>query len=297
MTNDRRSGPSEARRKPFAWQPLTPRGVAAFAGASLARLILVEVVVALIAAGAVMWFCSSEWFPAVRQAIRQLPEQGAIHNQELDASIAGPRVLAENPPFILLILDPERSRNASQTSDVVIELHKTNFQICSIFGCLVLRYPKGAAVEFNRAAMAALWGAWEPALLAIAGAGVMLFLLISWSLLATLYCVLVRLLGFFKDRELGWRGSWYLASASLMPGALLLTAGVWAYGLRWKIDLIRLLTLFIVHFVVGWAYLAISPLFVPSLTTLLPRGANPFAGSPPPPLEKPDLNKEREGSD
>ena len=261
---------------PFAWQPFTPRGVAAFAHATLGRLLLVEMIIAVLAAGAVVWLLSAAWFPAIRQAIHQLPEQGAIRNQELDSPVTFPQSLAENRPFILFVLDLERQRNASQTSDVLVEFHKTNFQICSIFGCLVFDYPRGPGVEFNRAKLTSLWDAWEPVLLSLAALAVVVVLFVSWTLLATLYCAIVRVLGFFKDRDLNWRSSWRLASASLMPGALLLIVGILAYGVG-AADLLRLLLLLPIHFVVGWIYLAVSPLFVPRLPALPPPGTNPFA--------------------
>jgi len=75
-------------------------------------------------------------------------------------------------------------------------------------------------VDFNRPKLAPLWGAWEPTLLGLAALGVIVLLLVSWILLATFYSFVVRLLGFFKDRDLNWRSSWQLASAALMPGAI-----------------------------------------------------------------------------
>ena len=292
MTDDNPIGPSAAPPKPFAWQPLTPRGAAAFGPATVSRLLLVEFLVATLAAAAVIWFLSHAWFPAVRQAIQHIPEEGAIHNQELDSPVSVPLSLAESRPFILFVLDPQGQRNASQTSDVVVEFHKRNFQICSIFGCLLFPYPREASVEFTRTTLAPRWEAWEPALLGLAGVAVMVLLFVSWTVLATLYCVMVRLLGFFKDRDLNWRSSWRLASASLMPGALLLTAGIVGYGLG-LVDLIRLLLLFLLHFVVGWVYVAITPIFVPRLPILPPRGLNPFASSPEA-SGKPDLKPDED---
>ena len=68
----------------FAWQPLTVRGVAAFARASLGRLLLVQFIVALLAAGTVVWFLHKAWFPTIGEAIRQLPPQGEIRSGRLD---------------------------------------------------------------------------------------------------------------------------------------------------------------------------------------------------------------------
>ena len=68
----------------FAWQPLTVRGVAAFASATLGRLLLVQFIVALLAAGTVVWFLHRAWFPMIGEAIRQLPPQGEIRSGRLD---------------------------------------------------------------------------------------------------------------------------------------------------------------------------------------------------------------------
>ena len=34
-----------------------------------------------------------------------------------------------------IVLDVEKQNNASATSDVLLEFHKKNFQICSLLGC------------------------------------------------------------------------------------------------------------------------------------------------------------------
>ncbi len=266
---------------PLAWQPFTPRGVAAFARAGLGRLLAVELAIASLGAGAVVWFLATLWFPTVRQAIHQLPERGTIHNRSLDSPVTFAAILAETRPFLIFVLDLEKQRNASQTSDVLVEFHRNNFQVCSIFGCLVFDYPRGWNVEFNRQGLEPGWKTWEPILLGLAALLVIVLLLLSWAALATIYCWVVRLLGFFKDRDLNWARSWRLASAALMPGSVLLSAGILGYGLG-VMDLIRLLVLFALHLVMGWVYLGISPIFVPRLPAITPPGVNPFT---PPPAE------------
>ena len=68
-----------ALREPaFAWEPLTPRGVAAFARASFERLFVVQAVFALIAAAAVVWVLSDGIFPVIDAAIDQLPDAGGL---------------------------------------------------------------------------------------------------------------------------------------------------------------------------------------------------------------------------
>src|SRR4051794_939174 len=108
MTQDDSPGSSSdlvtAHPVPFAWQPLTPRGVAAFAHSTLRRLLLVELLVAAVVAGTVVWFLSTAWFPAISQAVRQLPSEGTIRAQTLDLPIAFAQTLSERRPFLLLVL-------------------------------------------------------------------------------------------------------------------------------------------------------------------------------------------------
>ena len=66
--------------KRVAWLPLTPPGVAAFADAPLGRLLFVQLIFALLAASAVVWFLRTAWFPALDAAIHQLPVQGEIRD-------------------------------------------------------------------------------------------------------------------------------------------------------------------------------------------------------------------------
>jgi len=258
-----------------AWLPFTPRGVAAFASASLGRLLLVEIIIALLVAGTLVWFLANTWLPTIRRAIHQLPDQGIISQRKLASPLATASTLAETRPFLLIVVDLEKQRNASQTSDVLVEFHRNNVQVCAVFGCLLFEYPEGWTVEFNRQKLEPWWDAWEPIILGLAAPLTILILLVSWALLATIYCSIVRLLGFFKDRDLNWRRSWRLASASLMPGAVLLAGGLFGYGLG-IVDLFRLLLVFVLHLATGWVYLAISPVFVARLPIAAPRSANPF---------------------
>ena len=69
---------SEPAGTTFAWEPLTPRGVAAFARAKLGRLLFVQFIVALLAAVAVVWFLDDGCFPTIGAAIRSLPATGDI---------------------------------------------------------------------------------------------------------------------------------------------------------------------------------------------------------------------------
>jgi uncharacterized membrane protein YciS (DUF1049 family) len=111
-------------------------------------------------------------------------------------------------------------------------------------------------------------------ILFIAAAAVAAGLLVSWWILATLYFLPVRLLGFFADRDLNFRECWKLSGAALLPGALLMAAGVLLYDSGF-LDLVSLGFFFAAHFALGWIYLFLSQLFLPRISEPAQK-KNPF---------------------
>lgn len=260
---------------PRAFEPLTPRGVAVFAGATFKRLLLVQFIVALLATLSVVWFLESAWLPVVRAAIHRLPADGAIHDQKLDWHGETSVLLAGN--HILGIgVDLHHSGQLGHESQLQIEFGDENVRVFSTLGYQVYDYPPGWRMAFNHTELEPWWGAHEPWLVATLAAFMLVGLLVSWCVLATFYCLPVKLITLFENRDLRWGQSWRLAGAALMPGALFFTAGILAYSFNF-VDLIQLGTLSVLHIVIGWVYLFISPLFLPRLAgTATPR-ANPFA--------------------
>jgi hypothetical protein len=272
---------------PRAWEPLTPRGVAAFGRATLGRLLVVQLIVALLAAGAVVWFLERGWFPAIRTAIHNLPEQGEIRDGQLAWSGDSPVLLASNP-FLSLAVDMNHSGQLRGEAHLQIEFGQRDFRVWSVLGYEPQEYPAGRTLAFNRARLEPWWGAWEPALAAGAAAATVLGLFAAWMALATLYCLPVRLITFFANRDLNWRQSWRLAAAVLLPGALFFTAAIVCYSFHW-IDLVRLGGAAALHLVVGWIYLFVCPWFLPRLPEAAKTSRNPFAtatGANPPPDAK-----------
>jgi hypothetical protein len=237
----------------FAWQPLTARGVASFAGAPLGRLLMVQFVVALLAAGTVVWFLQGAWFPKIGEAIGQLPPEGELRAESLDWQGATPARLADGR-FLALVVDLDHTGEARLPADVQVEFGRTDCRVFSLFGYAQIAYPRDWAVAFNRTELKPWWGAWAPAILAIAAGLVVVGLMASWAGLATVYCLPVWLAGFFADRDLSLRGSWRLAGAALMPGAILMCAALFLYG--WGgLDLVRLTAAGAAHLALGWVYL------------------------------------------
>lgn len=246
-------------------------------------MLLLQVVVALIAAGAVVWFLRGVWCPAVREAIQNLPATGVIRSAELDIGESAVERLVTNR-FLTFAIDAQTPRRHSFSADVFIVFRRSHYELCSLFGCASFYYPVRSA-PFNRLELEAKWGAWEPILLGIAATATALALPFTWWALATLYCLFVWIFAFVCDRQLTLGGSWRLCGAALLAGALLLTAAVIAYGLG-ALDLIRLLIVAILHIVMPWALIILAVLALPPVARKL--SGNPFAsGSKPGPSPAP----------
>jgi hypothetical protein len=267
------SAPAEI---PVAWEPLTPRGVAAFARARLSRLLLVQFVLAALAAAAVVWFLSDGCFSTVRAAIRNLPASGNIHSGRLDWPDNVPRLLARGR-FLAFIVDPSHGGQIQAPADLQIEFGRETVRVASLLGYAEWNYPSDWIIAFNRTELEPLWGAWEPEWLGIMVLAVVAGLMLTWTVLATVYFLPAWLIGFLLNRSLNFRGSWKLAGAALMPGAMLFTAAIALYGFG-AFGLIQFCFLFGAHVALGWIYLLLSQLFLPRLDSLPSRG-NPF--SPP----------------
>jgi len=263
-------------RKKFAWEPLTPRGVAAFAHAKISRLLLMQFVAVLLAAVSVVWFLDDGCFPTIRTAIQNLPDAGKISSGKLDWRGDPSQMLAEGK-FLAFDVDLNHSGQINSTADLQIEFGKESVRIFSMPGYTDFFYPPDRFAPFNRTELEPLWGAWAAEILFIAAAATVIGLLLSWWILATIYFLPVWILGFFTNRDLNFRASWKFSGAALMPGALLMTAGIFLYGFG-ALDLVRLGFIFSAHFVLGWIYLFVSLLFLPRISEAKPK-ANPFKPS------------------
>jgi len=261
-----------------AWQPLTAGGVAAFATATWRRLFVAQVLFALLAAASVMWCLATTWFPVFREAIHNLPEKGAIREGQLDWASTSPQRLAGNR-FVSVAVDPEHSGGAVPTAHLQLEIGNSDLKLISFLGFCRWRYPAGRRLPFNNPEVEPWWGAWSPAILALAGLATATGLLLSWMVLATIYMVPVWLLGFFLNRELHLGSSWRLSCAALLPGCLLMSALIFFYSLS-LMDAVRLAAGLLAHILIGWIYCIAGTLARPKLAQALAGGGNPFAQAP-----------------
>jgi len=264
-----------ARPLPAAWQPLTWRGVAAFAGARLNRLLLAQTAVAILAVTATLWFLNTGWFPIIRKAIQQLPDTGAIENQRLISPHSSREPLIEHR-LLTFVVDQHGAWHGNSGGDLRIEFHREQFAVCSALGCYAQAYPKAWSVPFNQPDLQSHWGAWETMIYLWVGLAVFLGLFISWWFLATVYSPFVRLYAFFKDRDLSLAASWKLAGAALLPCALLVSVALVLYSAG-ILRLFHFLAIWLLHFPLGWVYLWMSPLRLPAAGDALPGARqNPF---------------------
>jgi hypothetical protein len=257
----------------IAWLPVTPRGVAAFARASVERLLVVQAAVALLVAAVVTWVLANGFFPTIDKAVDNLPKTAEITRGKLTWPDTSPEVLAQGH-FLSLSVDLEHSGTLRLPSQFQLEFGSDSLVIISLLGEMETPYPPDQSFYFDRPDVQPAWGAWSPDFLGLAAVGTFFGLLLIWWLLTTLYFLPVWLVGFFTDRDLPLRAAWKMTGATLMPGALLMTLGLWLYGLA-MFDLVQLAFAFTLHFVIGWIYLFVSPMFLNRVTAK--ETANPFA--------------------
>lgn len=262
-----------------AWQPLTFGGVASFAHARPRRLLAVELVVASLVAASVVWCLSQTWFADVRVAITRLPDQAAVRAGQLEWPDDEPvRLVAST--FLSILVDPDNQSDVNLTSDLQVELGRGDWKIRSLLGYVPLRYPASWSVSLNRAAVEPWWGAWQWVILAGVVVAVVAGLLFLWAVLAAVYLAPVRLAVFFLDRDVSRAGCWRLASAALMPGAVVMSGAIFLYGMQ-RLPLVGLLLAVVLHLLVGWVYLLIAPFKLSKkAAALAAEKPNPFA--PPP---------------
>ncbi len=260
------------REPSFAWEPLTPRGVAAFARASFGRLFIVQSLFALLAAAAVVWCLAAAVYPVIDAAVSQLPDAGSVHGGKLDWRDDSPMLLAEGR-ILAISVDLQHSGALRSPADFQIEFGRDDICIYSILGTAYLDYPSGYIIAANRDDARPAWGAWGPNLLGLIALGTFWGLLFGWAILATIFCLPVWLLGFFANRDLNFAASWKLAGAALLPGAALVIIGLVMYGLG-GFDLVQFGFAFAMHLVIGWIYLFVSPLFLNRILPAEPK--NPF---------------------
>jgi hypothetical protein len=237
-------------------------------------LLLVQFLFALLAAASMTWFLRTAWFPTVRQAISQLPARGEMNSGKLNWFEDSPRLLAEGR-FLAFVVDTNHTGKLRSPAQIQVEFGRDDIFFYSLAGYRAWPYPKEWNFGFNRKEFQPWWGAWEPPVQWLAFCGMLLWCLISWTVLATVYVFPVWLGGFFANRDLNLGQSWKLAGAALMPGALLMIVAILFYGFG-VLDLVQLAAAVGAHLVAGWVYLICGVWASPKLVRAAAASENPF---------------------
>jgi len=258
-----------------AWQPFTPRGVAAFAGATLTRLVLVQLAIAALLVIALVWFLRIAWVPVITDAIQHLPDAGFIRRGELTFGAESPVRLAGNTR-LGVVVDIAGMRGAGQIADLEVTFEKDRLVFHGPLGEWSQPYDRNYIISLNRPELEPAWGAWRGPLLAMVAIATVLSVLMMWWGVGLLYLPLVKLIAFFADRGVTWRGAWRLSAAAPLPGACLVAMGLMLYAFG-AIDLLRFGLLHLLHVLTGLVFAITSPSFLPKIRAT--NGKNPFAGS------------------
>ena len=261
-----------------AWQPFTFSGVANFSQATLSRLLLVQLLVALGVGATVTWFVDRNYAPIVVQAIQQLPEEARLRAGKMDGVLLP---LVAEGKFLSLAVDLHPEGNLGRSADLQVELHESNIQIGSLFssltGVLSYEYPPNAEFPMSRSSLEPWWGAWHPIIYVSVLVATTAVLLVLWTVIATLYALPVRIMAYFADQHVSLGQCWLVAGAALMPGAFIMILAILLHGYQ-ILDVIGLGVLTALHLVAGWVYALVSPWRMPRAKSLGPV-VNPFTPS------------------
>jgi hypothetical protein len=260
------------------WQPLTPKGAAAFASASLTRLYVVLLCFATATGFAVVFFLSQMCVPVVDQLTRELPEGVVLSLGELfglDESVSA------STPFLSIDIDADAQLPDTHPSDVRVLFHKSGWKACSLLGCVEQAYLRDTTLALGPSHLGPKWAAWKPLVLGGAALGTVVWLFVVWTVLATVYCLPLWLAARATGRRLSLAGSWKISAAGLMPGSAMMVLAVVLYSLR-VLDLPALAFVNAAHLVAGWIFLGVvvATLERREAKTGTKAAGNPFGGAP-----------------
>jgi hypothetical protein len=265
------------------WQPFTPRGVAGAASAPRWQMWLALGLMTALWSLILVGFLITCWEPVIRAAISRLPPDGYLRGGVYyPATDATDVILAENS-WLAISIRWSREAVTDQASDVRATLQIDRIRLCSILGCSAIFYHSLGDRSLGRADTEAWWNAWRPFCLTAVVIANIACLFVSWWLLTLAYSAVVRFQAFYRDRQTDFAASCRVAQASLIPGALWLTAALFFYQRGW-LDLFGLLVVFIAHVPVAWLYFSLAIQHLPLHAAAV--AGNPFLNADAPPHEK-----------
>lgn len=215
-----------------AWQPLTGGGVAAFARATLTRVVVFQGAFAGAGAFALVLALRLAWVPTVEDALRQLPEHGAfVKAGRLTWPGTNAILIAERPQLSLWV-SPVAGMKTGQGSDIQLELLPDRLRVRGLLGFADMAYAPELDLPLTLTGGRAAWDAWRTSGAVIAGGLTAMGLVCLWWIFSTVYALPVWGVAALAGRSPGPGGAWKLAAASQLPATTLIFGFLLLYAVR-----------------------------------------------------------------
>jgi hypothetical protein len=215
-----------------AWQPLTGRGVAAFADASFGRLFFFQLLGAIASTLALLWALQTAYVPVFNRALSQLPERASVHLGRLQWPNQNAATLADSPHFAIAVR-PVDDAEPDRTADLQVELSPRSIRLGGILGYHDWPYPPAAEWNLGRLEASALWAAWRWPLRFLFSVILAAAFIGAWWILQALFSPILWTLGLMFRRNLSFGSAWRQAGAAWLTAFLFADAAIFAYTRRW----------------------------------------------------------------
>ena len=258
--------------------PLTFSGIVAFSARSASWLLISWVCIALLAAASTLGFLHGRWLPIIEKTFDSLPstsmlEEGIIEPLPVDKAIQNQN------GFLSVVVSGAPQPHGNLTSDFQITITPSEIRFTSLFGTLTSPYPSDTIVDLAPAFLKPWWKSRKPLFTAGAFASIMISLLATWPLLATVYWLPILFFTYIGNRAFGIGRTWRLAGSILIPGALIMTFGIVLYGFQ-LLSLLGLLAATGLHILIAWIYGIGAVRSIPRIAPVLSSRGNPFSEEP-----------------
>jgi hypothetical protein len=257
--------------KPNFPHPITPEGIAAYAGEKRVFFTATIAVFAILCSFCISVMVNRCLIQPLNLAIGRLPAQGAISNGVLVWFTNEHTVLIETRS-VSIHVNPSNEEPIADSADLQVVFCKDKLLLRSLFGWLTIPYPKSLNLPLNYNELWTVWGAYRTAIIPVVFFITSFFIPLVWITLGIIYKIPVALMSKVLKRKVDSKGIFRISTMSQMLPAAIMCAGILLYSF-YKIDITTLLIIFAIHIPLGWIYLFITPFYLPKIPE---EAYNPF---------------------
>jgi len=257
---------------PWIWLPLSGSGVAVLARGRMVTLWRTQILVAMAAAAVTGFFVWTSWFPVIARSFGGWPDIVTVEGGQLNWSKPEAKNLAENG-FLSLSVEVDSPLVFGQTADLQITGRRFAVILEGLFGSIQIPYPTSLRLETGRVVGTAWWGAYSWVVLLGTLVASIVWLIVIWWVLSTLYTPIAVIWLVVLKRRPTLGLAWRLAAAGLLFGSLWMSVCLFLYAVH-VIQMPGLIAGFGLHLLVGWVWMLWGALCIP-LDSGGPK--NPFA--------------------